>query len=359
MGIYRRKDSLFWWMRLDGVNRRLSTKVLVDADTAIERQRQRESAEAIYRAHMTDLARLRHDLPPHLETPGVTFQTFSEWYDTHVIPTHRGVERERELLKVLRSQLAHLELSAITRDVVQEYRSTRLAAKKRPGTVNREVALLKSILREASHAGHLKVSPLVGMPMLRTTRRPKRVLTTAEEGRLLEKLAPADRALFIVAVDTLVRLTNVLNLTRGEDRGAFLALEDSKTGPYEVPLSTRARAALDSLPNDGPYFFPGRRTAKTERDRRGIIRRMLQRACAKCDPPVPYGRAIAGVTFHTATRATGATRMLRAGVDPKTVQAVGNWDSFEQMGEYLQASDMVSRTAAVNLIGPPAKPDGT
>jgi hypothetical protein len=40
---------------------------------------------------------------------------------------------------------------------------------------------------------------------------------------------------------------------------------------------------------------------------------------------VPYGRAAGGLTFHWATRRTGATRMLTRRIDPGTVQKVGRW----------------------------------
>lgn len=343
MGIYGRNDSPYWWMLLELTGEKRSTKVLRDAPDSYTRKLQRQHAESIYRARMTDLARLANGLPA-IEPDVVTFGAFADWYEEHHISKHRGADREREILARLRAHFGQMDIRAITGPSVTEYETARLESVK-PGTVNREVALLKQMLKAAVPT-HLPASPLAGRAMLRTVRIRKRVLTPAEEDRLLAQLTPADRALYIVAVDTLARLSNVLNLTRAENRGTYLALVDSKTGPYQVPLSTRARKALEALPKDGDYYFSHRRTAKTERDRRGVIRRMLQRACAKCKPPIPYGRAIGGITFHTATRATGATRLLRAGVDPKTVQGIGNWSSFDQMGEYLQ-TDLETKRAAI------------
>jgi hypothetical protein len=43
-----------------------------------------------------------------------------------------------------------------------------------------------------------------------------------------------------------------------------------------------------------------------------------------------------GVVWHTATRASGATRMLRDyGIDVRTVQLIGGWSSLDQMAQYL------------------------
>jgi integrase len=344
VGIYARQDSPYWWMLIEPTGAKSSTKILRDAPDAFSRKHQRQQAEAIYRAKMTDVARKVHGLP-ELEPETITFNAFADWYDTHHIAKHRGKEREREILPHLRAHFGRLDLTAITLDAVAEYETARLGAKKKPGTVNREVALLKQMLN-AAVPKYLQVSPLKGRAMLRTVPIRKRVLTATEEARLLDELTPADRALYIVAVDTLARLSNVMNLSRAEDKGSHLELVDSKTGPYSVPLSKRARAALDALPKDGPYYFPQRRVAKTERDRRGAIRQLLQRACKRAG--VPYGRAHGGITFHTGTRATGATRLLRAGVDPKTVQAIGNWASFDQMGDYLQ-TDMDRKRAAIQI----------
>lgn len=348
MGIYTRRDSPFYWMLLERPGRaplKASTKIPKDAPDAMSRKLQRQQADTIYRARMNDLARLRHDLPA-IDPVTTTFTAFSTWYETHVLPKHRGHEREREILKPLRAFFGSDDLSAITDARVTEYETHRLTTCK-PSTVNREVDVLKRIVA-AAVPDYLPHSPIAGRAQLRRVKIQKRVLSPAEEARLLEQLAPDLRALFIVAVDTLARLSNVLHLTRAENKGTHLDLRDSKTGPYAVPLSTRARAALAALPTQGPYYFPQRRVAKTERDRRGAIRMAVKRACARCTPPVPYGRAIGGITFHTGTRASGATRLLQANVDPRTVQAVGNWASLEQMGDYLH-TDMRRMKQAVDI----------
>lgn len=361
MGIYQRKDSPFYWMLLERPHLSPlyeSTKIPVQARSADLRKQLKQDALDVYAARMGDLARTRHELPAHDPTT-IAFSAYALWYTTNVIARHRGAERERGILKHLQTFFGPRDLTAIDRTRATEYMTWRANTKVRgekvkPRTINREVALLKTMLQIAVPK-YLKVSPLVWMKLLRTVKPKKRILARDEEDRLLAQLSPADRALWVVAVDTLIRLSNVLNLRRTEFTGTHLSLEDSKTGPYDVPLSARARAALEALPDTGEYFFPHRRVAKLARDRRGVIRRLLQRACARCSPPIPYGRAVAGITFHTATRATGATRMLQAGHDPKTVQEIGNWASLEQMGEYLQ-TDALRKRAAVESIGPPMTP---
>lgn len=365
MGVFIRKDSRFFWMWLERPGQKAiirSTKIPHDDPSPTIRKELRDQAEIVYKAAMVELARARYDLPA-LVSETIAFDRYADWFDEHHIAKRRGAERDRLSLRHLRAFFGSRDLTEVTRTSVQEYMTARLSMRigtpptpgradlrrsVKPGTVNREVDLLKEMLREAVPK-YLKASPLVGMRRLRTVKIVKRLLTPVEERRLLKAMAPADAALYIVAVDTLMRLSNVLNLRRDENHGTHLRLTDSKTGPYEVPLSDRARRRLESLPDTGAYYFSHRRGAKTERDRRSAIRRMLERACK--DAGVPYGRAVAGTTFHQATRATGATRMLQRGADIRTVQAVGNWADFRSMQDYLQ-TDREHMRKAVNLIAP-------
>lgn len=266
------------------------------------------------------------------------------------MPKHRGQERDLELLEQLEKFFGRDDLTTITRARVDEFLTKRTTTdKKKPVTANREIDLLKAML-VAAVPEYLPSSPIAGMKRLRTTKIRKRVLSPKEEKRLLAALPERDRPIFLAAVDTLLRLTNVINLRRDEDHGTFLEI-DTKTTAHRVPVSTRLRAALDAIPVDDrhpDYYFWWRRRAKTARDRRGVIRKVLYTACEAAG--VPYGRAIAGVTWHTSTRASGATRMLRDGVDPATVQEIGHWASLAQMGDYLTTDD-ARMQAAVNRIG--------
>jgi integrase len=189
------------------------------------------------------------------------------------------------------------------------------------------------------------------MRRLRTVKIQKRVLAAAEEKRVLDSMDARDRALFIAGIDTLVRMGDLLDLRRQDDHRTLFAIVDSKTGPYQVPISKRLRKALDGLepdPQGSDYYFWWRRRARTDRDRRSVVRKVLRVACKAAD--VPYGRVRAGITWHTGTRASGATRMLRDGADPATVQKIGHWATLEQMGDYLQTDQTLMR-AAVELTG--------
>lgn len=364
MGIYTRPDSTFYWLLLERPNGlrplREPTKIPANGATAIQRKLLREQAQETYTLRMVELARTDYELPSR--TSGtIRFAEYSAWWETHHLPKRRGAVRDRGCVMHLRAFFGADDLPAITPPRVTEYETKRLTDRigpptpsgedrrrtVKPSTVNREVDVLKAMLRDAAPRW-LKISPLAGRRKLRTVKIKKRVLSQEEEARLLSALPPADQAFYIVAVDTLMRFSNVYNLKRTDDHKTHLVLEDSKTGPYEVPLSSRARAALDSLTKKGEYYFWHRHGAKNIHNARTAFRHLLERACRRAG--IPYGRNNLGVTFHTATRATGATRLLRKKVDLKTLMEIGNWSDVRSAIEY-DVTDHQQKQRAVNLIG--------
>ena len=81
---------------------------------------------------------------------------------------------------------------------------------------------------------------------------------------------------------------------------------------------------------------------------------MLQTACARAG--LPYGRKAGGITFHWATRRTGATRMIRRKVDLKTVQAIGHWKTADVVLDiYTEAHPKAARAAVELVAGLPRR----
>jgi hypothetical protein len=362
MGIYARRDSPFWWVLLERPGEKPlleSTKIRRDPPSA-QRLENRQLAVAYYHARLKQLQRAALGLD--VSKPAIRFREYAAWYETHKIPKHRGAERDVELLARLRAFFGDDPLTAIDSARVDEYETHRLATPANrhkptqtdtktvsPNTVNREVDLLKAMLRDAVPK-YLASSPLANRKRLRTVKRRKRIVQDAEEERkLLAVMSPVDRAFYLVARDSLMRLSNVINLRRSEDHGDHFALEDSKTGPYMAVISDRARAALDRLPHIGDFYFPRWRRGKTAAARRKAVSQWLRRKCQQAG--VPYGRARHGLTFHTATRATGATHMLRTGADLSTVQGAGNWSDIRSMQTYLDI-DHTRIRQAVNAAAP-------
>jgi len=153
-----------------------------------------------------------------------------------------------------------------------------------------------------------------------------RVLTLDEFRRLKKtmqaqtilKLFPVEGwALVVTAVDTFMRLGDLVALTPDQVFRSHIHVEDPKIGPYDTTLSPRARTALQVLRRqhpEAPWVFPTLHkskhtvhgsTRKLQKNHHGVHRstsapelqaaRFFAQACELAH--VPRGRAVRGVTF--------------------------------------------------------------
>lgn len=351
-GVYTRPSSKYLWIRLPGRGgKRFPTQVLKTGATSKQTAENWKLAEAIYNAALGDLARDRFDLPRVTVAPAVTFDHQADWYETHVLPQHKGADQERWKLRTLRRVFGSHPIEQITPQRWQEYVTERT---QRDGvaknTVGRELAILKGILQTAVGEA-LEYNPLVTVKRTHVKLKAKRTITTREEPALLAALQAADpelHDLYVVGVGTLLRQSTLIHLQRSDHRVDRLEVE-SKTGPYTVlltgPTALQRRAArvlARRMPTtaDG-YFFPkwhatfARYVNHADKSRPGfLLRRKFSVAAAKAG--LPWGLKRGGIVFHTATRASGATRLLREHkVDIRSIQLLGNWKSLDEMAEYL------------------------
>lgn len=335
MGVFRRKDSPYWWLWLEKApkgQQRESSGILV-GETVSQRKDSKSLAQHLYHKRMTEIAAKVHRLVPS-QVPS-RFDNYAKTYATDTISHHRGGERELEMLKPLLKFFGLDELATIDQDRVRQYMTKRRHAVAAV-TVNREIDLLKAMLRDAVPK-YLERSPLVGMKRLPMITNRKRLLQPEEEQRLLEVATdPQDYALLVLGIDAMVRLGDLLDLRRADRDDLWITIRHPKNGePYMTPLTPRAVAALDALTHESPYYFPKFRRALNARDWRGSVRQRLEYLCRLAH--VPFGPG--GITFHGATRKTGATRLLvEKGVSVAIVQALGNWKRPDVLlGIYTEA----------------------
>lgn len=349
MGVVTRKGSPYYWANIPRQGRRtphrLSLKIPIDAPTAEQRKENKRLAETAYNVMLGDLARKRFDLPSTDAMP--LFGAYADWYETHHTSKHEGALQEKRKLTRLRQFFARYPLDAITPSRWTEYETERLNEGVSISTVGRELAVMKALLT-TSVGGVLKFNPLATVKRKRKKLKAKRTVTVQEESALLRALGKIDdeiHDLYLVGVGTLLRRETLLELQRSEHRGDRLVV-DTKTGPHQVPLNgptplqRRAAAVLERrMPTKSAgYFFPRWQkvfAAYEDPGHPGVLFLKKVRRAAKA-AGLPWGLSHDGIVWHTATRATGATRMLREfGVDVRTVQFIGGWTSLDQMAEYL------------------------
>ena len=328
MGIYKRPDSPYWWLYFETTKQKERSVILI-GETAAQKLDAKRLAKEAYQRRMLELAeQVVKRLP---DRPAmVRFSVYAETYARDVIPLRRGGRRELEMLKPLRRFFDADLLSKITADRVRAYLADR-SQTVQPRTVNREVDLLKGMLRDAVGT-YLEVSPIVGLKRLKAPPVKRRLLLPAEEKKLLKVCADdQDKAIFVLGIDTMIRLGDLLDLERSDRDGSWLYVKHAKSGDaYQTALSPRALAVLKAIEaTDARYYFAKFRRALEPRDWLGSVRSRMEILCRKAG--LPYGRT-AGLTFHWATRQTGATRYLIDQNHPlPMVQRQGGWKDPEML----------------------------
>jgi integrase len=363
MGIYIRKDSPDIWMTLkDKFGVRLPSR-----STGIRKPQPhftrelnadlKRSAQRLHAKTQAEIIEAGRDL---LKKPARLLSEHIDWYLAEVLPLKRHGEREINGCQRMTRMLGSEYLHALTDDRIRKWMTERLKTIKK-SSLAREMSLLRDLLTRAIP------TYLDAHPMAQVSAPPSDdgfeayVLSWEEEQALHNEIRKEDdRALCIIAMDTLVRMGNLLDVRWRDIRDRSIFIPKSKNGTaYSVALSTRARAALASLTKDDSGYVFWRRRNGTHRYARANKRPQqvassgvhffLKEACERAG--IHFGRANHGFTFH-GFRHTGATRLAQRGCDVRTLMAIANWKTIQMAARYVHASEHMAR-AAVEVIGQP------
>lgn len=346
MGIYKRPDSPFYWLWIEGTNIRQSTGIPKSGGSADQDRELRRQAEAIYAARKTDHAKA--DAGLIVTRPTIGFRAFAKWFEQHETSHHRSATREASMLRQLELYFSRFEvLTDITEAVAKEWMTWRARQVAR-GTVNRELDVLKQLLH-AAVPKYLPTSPLAGFRRFRIEEHEPRVLTHDEERRLIDVGTDEDVAWLLTALDTLMRLSNIVYLKWAQVKFPTRTIVplNAKVKHDIVPISSRMLQALKGLPHEEDWVFPSfhRRGTGTTAPKNRAIRR-FDILCQLAQ--VPHGRIVNGVTFHC-LRHTGATRALQNGASVRTVMKLGGWRDEKSVMRYVHAADSDVRDAAESI----------
>jgi integrase len=183
--------------------------------------------------------------------------TFNQWADRYLelAAGKRTLDRDKQLLKVLRAEFGSLPLEEITYARIKEFalRLTQTPVSQHPdrpqavATCNRKLALLRHILRMAWKEGILEKLPAVELFQEDNDR--ERVLTEDEFSQLYEAAAPTLKSILICAWETGMRRGEIVLLTWPQvnlkENLITLESQDTKTGRRRIiPISQRLRDTL-------------------------------------------------------------------------------------------------------------------
>ncbi|MGA2363428.1 MAG: site-specific integrase [Candidatus Aminicenantales bacterium] len=274
------------------------------------------------------------------EVEDVPFAAFADIFlETYCRPNKRAPERDEISLAHAKAFFEGKTLQAIGAQGIEGYKAAR-RAEVAPGTVNRELAAIRTLLVKAVEWGKLESNPMAKVRRFKEPAPRERFLTRDEAGRLIDAAAPPLKPILTVALGTGMRRGEILNL-KWKDVDSVLgqiSITMSKSGkPRKVPMSGAVAEALGAVPRRGEYVFMNGESGQS-------VTSMMDAFRAAC-----AAAKITGFRFHDC-RHTFASRALEAGADLVSVSKILGHSSVAMTAKYLHASGEGQRRAA-ELMG--------
>jgi integrase len=237
LGLYRRNDR-FWWISYTvagrqvfesshSLNKRVAKRLLA--------VRQAEIAEGRFRFVKSN--------PPRLEEWAAEFLDSIQHQNTR----RRYTSSIGNLLAFFRAA----RLSEVTVDRIEAFKRVRLKSRVKSATVNRDLAVLRRMLKLAARQRLIAQSPFEEVEFLeeRKHRRQPHILTFEEQERLLAVAPPRLRVLITLLTETGLRVNKEALSLKWKDVelvNGVIHVRQSKTpaGVRSVPLSELCKAEL-------------------------------------------------------------------------------------------------------------------
>jgi integrase len=286
-----------------------------------------------------------------LRLPKSKAPRFGEWAEQFLCTVaHPNTRRRyRSSVRNLDSCFGNARLSDVTPDLVEGFKEKRLASGIRTATVNRDLAVLRRMLKLAERKRLIAESPFREIEFLeeRKQRRRPHIVSFAEEERVLSQAVPHLRTLVVLILETGMRSNREALAMQWCDVDFvddMIHVRESKTaaGERTIPLSSRCKAELLRWrtrlgPELSPYVFPN-----------------------PCDPSKPLKdirRSWAGALKEAGLdyfwiydlRHTLASRLTQAGVSPLFVAQMIGHAGTSILSTYVRAVDEFRRDAIRKL----------
>jgi integrase len=354
VGIERRADgSLAYWLNVKIGGRHIH-KLIGFATQGVTYRQARAYVERV----RTEARERRLRLPKGRQRP----LTFGESATRYVVVLEatggKNIQRKRV-------QLAQHLVPALGREILAELTTGRLAAYRQkrqdegasPKTVNRELAVISHLFTIATDEKWLDHRPC-RVPKINEERIPRVILTAEEQDALMRAaVADGDSYLYLFigfALNTAMRHTEILRV-RFEHidwAGLRLHVPQAKAGQRLQPLTAELVAMLkreqEMATDPEGWIFPSLRAGLAGAGHRTTMGRGFERAVKRAG----LGRH---VTPHLA-RHTAISRLIKSGVDLRTVQAISGHKTIAMLLHYLQTSG-AEIDRAMRILGQSVPPE--
>jgi integrase len=309
----------------------------------------RRKAEKFYALRMMEVER-----GDYAQSANITLAQFGQQYMEYARANKRSWLRDQQIMTHLTQAFGKLKLQDIGALRVEQYKIERVRTVS-PATVNREIALLKHMYNLAdSWDLYFGKNPVKGVKFLSENNEMLRVLSEGEETLLLHHCSPYLQDLVSFAINTGLRLGEILKLKWEEvdlENAAIRTIVKKNRRMLDMPLNHTALRVLKGW--DGirksEYVFYNPETGSPWKD----LWLGLKKACRHAGMP--------DVTWHT-FRHTFASRLNRNGADLVTVKELLGHSDVKTTLRYAHTNREAKRSAVarlgVTLVTPPQKRAG-
>jgi len=327
MGLFKRKDSPYWWyyVELDG------RKITGSTGTSDKRLAERIHLE---KRHQTVEARAF----PTERGKHMRFDAMCRLYmDKHAKVNKRSWRDDEIIVAKLLKHFASASLSGITAQSVEEYKASRKGQVK-DATINRELTVLKTIFSKAMLWGYAAQNPVKQVRFFKEELKPIRILTVAERQRLFEASPEFLRPIMLAALKTGMRRGELLGL-KWKDvdlEHGNISVRRTKSGKLRmIPMHPDMAESLARLKlgAKGEHVF-----AEADGSRLkdfGAVRTSFERLVVEA--------GLEGLTFHD-LRHNFATELIAKGADVRTVQEYLGHSSLVMVQRYTHVTEGIRRS---------------
>jgi excisionase family DNA binding protein len=280
----------------------------------------------------------------------VMFEDFADAFHLYyVMPNYKKGSRERSRTDGLSEFFKGNGLRDITPMMIEKFKAHRLSMGNKRSTVNRYLAVMKGMYTLAIKEGLVSDNPVKKVRLYSEADSIKeRILINDEEQRLMANAPAHLKPVLVVALNTGMRLGEIMNLEWKHIDFVSKRIRVEKTKSYKVrfisinpPLLSELARLKDS--SDGsPYIFVNPQTG----NQFTTFRRSFVTACKRAE--------IQGLRFHD-LRHTFASRLIQRGADIETVRSLLGHYSIVTTQRYTHSDDEAKRRA----VGLLAKESGS
>lgn len=265
------------------------------------------------------------------ESMSVTLGDCLKRYLSEITPAKKSAHVETARInKFLRHEMANKPIGLVKSFDVAKWRDEALASGKTPGTIKVDIALISHLYTIAAKEWGLPViSPVRNIRLPKVSNSRDRVLLPSEEKQILEIAIPEMKAIIIVAIETAMRRSEIINLKWDYIKGKVATLPDTKNGSSRrVPLSKLALDTLHALPRniDGRIF-----TLSAEQ-----CTREFTKYCENL--------SLVNLHFHD-LRHTATTNLFNKGLSVMEVQSITGHKDLKMLLRYthINADDLATK----------------